>query len=365
MIGGRDFTTDKVNHAVPGGGGSGRQAGSSFKPFVLDRGGASRASRSSRSSTRRARSRSRRRTPARTGSSTTPSRAAACSNLDRRDEGVVEHGLRAADDQGAARRTSCPSRRAWASRRQLARGQLARARDGRGLPARHGVGLLDVRPSRHAHPRRRRSSRSSARRHVVERSTSRAPQPLTQAAVRPRHVLPAAGRARRHRHGCVLRQGRSPARPARRRTTRTRGSSASRRTATRPRCGWATTTPPRRGSPTVHDQRARPGRVRRNVPRDDLAQVHAGGSPTAWTSGASPDPKSFPGKVLELEPHDHDRADEHDDRSSTTTTAPRRRRPPDDAVDRRRPRRLPPTSAAPTTTPPTSAAPAGCRARAP
>jgi len=35
MIGGRDFTTDKVNRAVPGGGGSGRQAGSSMKPFTL------------------------------------------------------------------------------------------------------------------------------------------------------------------------------------------------------------------------------------------------------------------------------------------------------------------------------------------
>jgi penicillin-binding protein 1A len=35
MIGGRDFTSDKVNRAVPGGGGSGRQAGSSMKPFTL------------------------------------------------------------------------------------------------------------------------------------------------------------------------------------------------------------------------------------------------------------------------------------------------------------------------------------------
>ncbi|HEY2813413.1 MAG TPA: transglycosylase domain-containing protein [Acidimicrobiales bacterium] len=35
MIGGRDFANDKVNLAVPGGGGSGRQAGSSFKPYVL------------------------------------------------------------------------------------------------------------------------------------------------------------------------------------------------------------------------------------------------------------------------------------------------------------------------------------------
>jgi len=35
MIGGRDFATDKVNRAVPGGGGSGRQAGSSMKPFAL------------------------------------------------------------------------------------------------------------------------------------------------------------------------------------------------------------------------------------------------------------------------------------------------------------------------------------------
>jgi penicillin-binding protein 1A len=35
LIGGRDFTTDKVNRAVPGGGGSGRQAGSSMKPFTL------------------------------------------------------------------------------------------------------------------------------------------------------------------------------------------------------------------------------------------------------------------------------------------------------------------------------------------
>jgi|SRR5581483_1006971 len=35
LIGGRDFATDKVNLAVPGGGGSGRQPGSAFKPFVL------------------------------------------------------------------------------------------------------------------------------------------------------------------------------------------------------------------------------------------------------------------------------------------------------------------------------------------
>jgi penicillin-binding protein 1A len=35
MIGGRDFSSDKVNRAVPGGGGSGRQAGSSMKPFTL------------------------------------------------------------------------------------------------------------------------------------------------------------------------------------------------------------------------------------------------------------------------------------------------------------------------------------------
>ncbi len=35
MIGGRDFASDKVNRAVPGGGGSGRQAGSSMKPFTL------------------------------------------------------------------------------------------------------------------------------------------------------------------------------------------------------------------------------------------------------------------------------------------------------------------------------------------
>jgi penicillin-binding protein 1A len=35
MIGGRDFATDKVNRAVPGGGGSGRQAGSSMKPYTL------------------------------------------------------------------------------------------------------------------------------------------------------------------------------------------------------------------------------------------------------------------------------------------------------------------------------------------
>jgi penicillin-binding protein 1A len=35
MIGGRDYSTDQVNYAVPGGGGSGRQPGSSFKPFVL------------------------------------------------------------------------------------------------------------------------------------------------------------------------------------------------------------------------------------------------------------------------------------------------------------------------------------------
>jgi penicillin-binding protein 1A len=35
LIGGRDFATDQVNLAVPGLGGSGRQAGSAFKPFVL------------------------------------------------------------------------------------------------------------------------------------------------------------------------------------------------------------------------------------------------------------------------------------------------------------------------------------------
>jgi penicillin-binding protein 1A len=35
MIGGRDYANDQVNLAVPGGGGSGRQPGSSFKPFVL------------------------------------------------------------------------------------------------------------------------------------------------------------------------------------------------------------------------------------------------------------------------------------------------------------------------------------------
>jgi penicillin-binding protein 1A len=35
MIGGRDYSTDEVNYAVKGGGGSGRQPGSSFKPFVL------------------------------------------------------------------------------------------------------------------------------------------------------------------------------------------------------------------------------------------------------------------------------------------------------------------------------------------
>jgi penicillin-binding protein 1A len=35
MIGGRDYVNDKVNAAVPKGGGSGRQPGSSFKPFVL------------------------------------------------------------------------------------------------------------------------------------------------------------------------------------------------------------------------------------------------------------------------------------------------------------------------------------------
>jgi len=35
MIGGRDYSTDEANYAVPGGGGSGRHAGSSFKPFVL------------------------------------------------------------------------------------------------------------------------------------------------------------------------------------------------------------------------------------------------------------------------------------------------------------------------------------------
>jgi penicillin-binding protein 1A len=35
LIGGRDFATDQVNLAVPGLGGSGRQPGSSFKPFVL------------------------------------------------------------------------------------------------------------------------------------------------------------------------------------------------------------------------------------------------------------------------------------------------------------------------------------------
>src|SRR3954451_11250238 len=35
MIGGRNYAVDQVNIAVPGGGGSGRQPGSSFKPFVL------------------------------------------------------------------------------------------------------------------------------------------------------------------------------------------------------------------------------------------------------------------------------------------------------------------------------------------
>ena len=35
LIGGRDFTNDQVNLAVPALGGSGRQPGSSFKPFVL------------------------------------------------------------------------------------------------------------------------------------------------------------------------------------------------------------------------------------------------------------------------------------------------------------------------------------------
>src|SRR4051794_7524985 len=35
MIGGRNYALDQVNIAVPGGGGSGRQPGSSFKPFVL------------------------------------------------------------------------------------------------------------------------------------------------------------------------------------------------------------------------------------------------------------------------------------------------------------------------------------------
>ncbi|MEY2453514.1 MAG: penicillin-binding protein [Acidimicrobiaceae bacterium] len=35
MFGGRDYTTNQVNLAVRGGGGSGRQPGSSFKPFVL------------------------------------------------------------------------------------------------------------------------------------------------------------------------------------------------------------------------------------------------------------------------------------------------------------------------------------------
>ena len=35
MIGGRDYASDQVNLAVPGGGGSGRHAGSSFKPYVL------------------------------------------------------------------------------------------------------------------------------------------------------------------------------------------------------------------------------------------------------------------------------------------------------------------------------------------
>ena len=35
LVGGRDYSTDQGNYAVPGSGGSGRHAGSSFKPYVL------------------------------------------------------------------------------------------------------------------------------------------------------------------------------------------------------------------------------------------------------------------------------------------------------------------------------------------
>ena len=75
-------------------------------------------------------------------------------------------------------------------------------------------------------------------------------------------------------------------------------------------------------APTVHEQRPRPRRVRRDVPRHDLAQVHAGDHRRDGRRQLR-GPEVVPRQGAQLEPGDHH---EHDGARRRPRAAPRRRR---------------------------------------
>ena len=171
MIGGRDFATDKVNRAVPGGGGSGRQAGSSMKPFTL-----SAAVQQGISLKSLFDAPSRITIPKANGGKDWVVNNAEPSSgvLDPRrcDEGVVEHRLRTVDGEGSPgeRRLRRPEHGHHdQARSRSCRSCSARKRSFRSTWRRvTRRGRIAVSTSR-----RRRSSRSSAPTAPWSRSTSR------------------------------------------------------------------------------------------------------------------------------------------------------------------------------------------------
>ena len=239
MVGGQNYRESQFNLAVQGE----RQPGSSFKPFVLatalEQGIAPATTFESKPVT------------ISLGDRNWYVRNYEGSNLgwidlDGGDDLLGQHGLRAAH---AHRRAEERRRRGdkLGITSTLEAVLLDRARRRGGQPARDGPRVRGVRERREA--RRRLDLRKpAARRPPVERSASNAPssrQVIEPDERRDRHAHPAGGRPVRHGQArCAARTGRSPARPARPRTTATRGSSATRRNSSSPsgsairtRCG--------------------------------------------------------------------------------------------------------------------------------
>ena len=154
------------------------------------------------------------------------------------DHVLRQHRLRAADEHRSARRQSRRMARRLGITSQLKGYFSIDARRRGGEPARDGARLRLARERRPADRRQpdRGTSRapcSRSARRTTRRSRNSA---LGDERVRDRDPPPAGGRRERHRGGARSSPtaGRSPARPARPRTTATPGSSATRRSSPSP-----------------------------------------------------------------------------------------------------------------------------------
>ena len=213
MVGGRDFETDEVNLALGAeAGGSGRGAGSSFKPFVLAeaiRQGISLNSMFDAPALdhvpRRARREARR---AVEGEQLRRHRAGRARPR-RRHPRVLQHRLRAAHARGRARQRGHarqPPRRVGRAAGRAVAGARQRGR----LPARHGRGLQHLRQPRRAQrpdPHRQdRAGRRGRRRRGDRPGRAHRRAGAHRGAGRPRHLLPPGGREGRHRRVGGVRQ---------------------------------------------------------------------------------------------------------------------------------------------------------------